>query len=93
MRTSLLVNLWATGATSTTVGKAKQNANNHAFNQIPIILSTTPRLNIEITNDINPDIKSAIKKAKTRVLNFGWSIQNLKKEEVINWFTQLITLC
>ena len=68
---SLLVSLWTTGATNTTVGKAIQKANNHALSHIVTILSTIPTLNIEITNDINPDMKSAIKKANTIVRNFG----------------------
>jgi hypothetical protein len=53
------------------VGKAIQKANNHALSHIVTILSTMPTLNIEITNDINPDMKSAIKKANTIVRNFG----------------------
>lgn len=72
---SLLVSLWTTGATNTTVGKAIQKANNHALSQIDTMLSTIPTLNKEITNDIKPDMKSAIKKANTIVRNFGWIIE------------------
>jgi len=39
------------------------------------MLSTIPTLNREITNDIKPDMKSAIKKANTIVRNFGWIIE------------------
>lgn len=72
---SLLVSLWTTGETNITVGKAIQKANNHALSQIDTMLSTIPTLNREITNDIKPDMKSAIKKANTIVRNFGWIIE------------------
>ncbi len=47
------------------VGKAVTNANSHAFNQTVTISATNPRLNIEIMNDIIPDISKAIKNEKT----------------------------
>tara|TARA_Y100000758_G_C15876561_1_gene358709 strand:+ start:354 stop:503 length:150 start_codon:yes stop_codon:yes gene_type:complete len=48
-----------------------QKANNQALSHIATIFSTMPTLKIEITNDIKPDMKSAIKKANTIVRNFG----------------------
>lgn len=63
------------GATNITVGKAMQKANNQALSHIATIFSIMPTLKIEITNDIKPDMKSAIKKANTIVRNFGWIIE------------------
>ena len=60
------VSLATMGATKVTAGKATTKANAHAFNQIMSTLSTNPTLNKVMTNDIRHDIKSAIKKAKTK---------------------------
>lgn len=49
----------------TTVGKATQKANAHAFNHIDTMLCTHPTLKILITRDIKHDINKAIKNAKT----------------------------
>lgn len=46
-------------------------ANNHAFSQMAIMLSTKPTLNKLMTKDIMHDIKSDIKKEKTSGVYLG----------------------
>ncbi len=48
-----------------TVGKATTKEKTQALSQIVRIPSMRPTLKMLITNDIMPDIKNAMKKAKT----------------------------
>ncbi len=65
-----LTNFLTSGETIITVGSATKNENNQAFNQIKTKPSTNPMFRKLMANDMNEDMKTAMKKDVIYGVNF-----------------------